>query len=169
MLGGIIATRRARCHQSVPTLAPSRTSRAQGRTEKPLAACWFSADPSVTALRCVNARGVCWLFAGLSRAAQAMRVHSIDYGAFLRAQAAPPPDAAVLHHFDERRELPVEALPSAVVGNAEQQISVADEVAPVKVDADKPQRKNDGSGAEKKQKAGAAGASAKGAPQKRNK
>lgn len=95
-------------------------------------------------------------------------MHSIDYGAFLRAQAAPPPAAAVLHHFDERQELPVAALPSAVGGNAELQNAVADEVAPVKVDADKPQRKNDSLG-EKKQKAGAAGAQSKGATQKRNK
>ena len=112
---------------------------------------------------------MCRLFAAPSCGLQAMRVHSIDYGAFLRAQAAPPPAAAVLHHFDERQELPVAALPSAVGGNAELQNAVADEVAPVKVDADKPQRKNDGLGAEKKQKAGAAGASSKGASQKRNK
>jgi hypothetical protein len=137
--------------------------------EKPLAVCWFLAGRLVTALRCVNARDICRLFAGPSCGLQAMRVHSIDYGAFLRAQAAPPPAAAVLHQFDERQELPVAALPSAVGGNAELQNAVADEVAPVKVDADKPQRKNDGSGAEKKQKAGAAGAQSKGATQKRNK
>ncbi len=97
-------------------------------------------------------------------------MHSIDFGAFLRAQAAPPA-AAVLHHADERQEQPDAAMPSADGGDgdAKQQISVVDEVAPVKVDANKPQRKNDGSGAEKKQKAGAAAASSKGAAQKRNK
>jgi len=122
--------------------------------EKPLAVCWFLAGRLVTALRCVNAHDICRLFAGPSCGLQAMRVHGIDYGAFLRAQAAPPPAAAVLHQFDERQELPVAALPSAVGGNAELQNAVADEVAPVKVDADKPQRKNDGLGGEKKQKAG---------------
>lgn len=99
--------------------------------------------------------------------AQAMRVHSIDYGAFLRAQAAPVA-AAAFHRVEEQQEQLVAALSSADVGGSGQPISMAEEVAAVKIDAGQQRPKIDGAAAERKPKIGGAAAS-KGGSQKRNK
>ena len=97
----------------------------------------------------------------------ALHVHSIDYGAFLRAQAAPVA-AAAFHRVEEQQEQLVAALSSADVGGSGQPISMAEEVAPVKIDAGQQRPKIDGAAAERKPKIGGAAAS-KGGSQKRNK
>lgn len=94
-------------------------------------------------------------------------MHSIDYGAFIRAQTAPIA-AAVLHHADEQQEQPVTALSSGVAGSGQLSTAVAEEVVPVKIDVDKQRPKIDGAGLEKKPKMGGAAAS-KGSSQKRSK
>ncbi len=94
-------------------------------------------------------------------------MHSIDYGAFIRAQAAPVA-AAALHHADEQREQPVTVLASSAAGSGALSSAVAEEVVPVKIDVDKQRPKIDGAGPEKKPKMGG-GAAAKGSSQKRNK
>ena len=101
-----------------------------------------------------------------SHTAQAMRVRSIDYGAFIRAQAVPAA-AAVLHQANQLEEQPVSAPSATATGSSAEQPAAAEEVVTVKTDAEKQRPKIDGAVAEKKTKAGAA--ASKGAPSKRNK
>jgi hypothetical protein len=95
-----------------------------------------------------------------------MRVHGIDYGAFLKAQAAPV-SATAAPQIDEQKELPE---PASVAPAAESAPDAADTRAltPGKTDAEKKRPKNEGSAVEKKPKEKVAPAP-KGMSQKRNK
>jgi hypothetical protein len=92
-----------------------------------------------------------------------MRVHSIDYAAFLKSEAVPVA-ASVVQFVDEPKELSEPAASSDDAGSA----PVAAQVAPAKSDVEKPRQKNDGSATQKKNKEKGA-VSAKGAPKKGNK
>jgi hypothetical protein len=94
---------------------------------------------------------------------QAMRVHGIDYGAFLKSQAAPAA-VSVVQFVDEQMEPSEAAVSADDAGSA----PFAVQVAPVKPDSDKQRPKIDGSAAEKKPKE-KGGAALKGAPKKGNK
>jgi hypothetical protein len=92
-----------------------------------------------------------------------MRVHGIDYGAFLKSQAAPAA-VSVVQFVDEQMEPSEAAVSADDAGSA----PFAVQVAPVKPDSDKQRPKIDGSAAEKKPKE-KGGAALKGAPKKGNK
>lgn len=93
----------------------------------------------------------------------AMRVHGIDYAAFLKSQAVPV-SVSLVQHVDEQKEPYEPAVSAADAGSA----SVADDAPPAKSNADKQRPKNDGNAAEKKPKEKAV-AAPKGGSVKRHK
>ena len=95
-----------------------------------------------------------------------MRVHSIAYGGFIKAQAAPVP-AAVSCSVDEEQQPPDAADPTFSPAVAAPSASIVDEAAPVKTEADNQRSKNNAAAAQKPKIGGAA--ASKGGPQKRNK
>lgn len=105
-------------------------------------------------------RGSCTYSSNLM---QAMRVHGIDYAAFLKSQAVPV-SVSLVQHVDEQKEPYEPAVSAADAGSA----SVADDAPPAKSNSDKQRPKNDGNAAEKKPKEKAV-AAPKGGSVKRHK